>query len=61
MGTEVILRPTLVVTFTKREFGLRGKAKVAVGEQSFATKRKIEPFSFMDSPKTKNQIYQRKN
>lgn len=50
-----------MVTFTKRGFGLRGKAKVAAGEQSFATKREIEPFSFMGSPKTKNRIYPRKN
>jgi hypothetical protein len=45
----------------KKEFGLRGKAKVAVEEQLFAIKREIEPFSFMDSPKTRNRICLGKN
>jgi len=45
----------------KKGFGLRGKAKVAVEEQLFATKREIEPFSFMDSPKTRNRICLGKN
>jgi hypothetical protein len=35
-----ISRQTLVVTFTKRESALKGKARVAVDEQLFVTKKK---------------------
>jgi len=45
----------------KKEFDLKDKAKVVVEERLYATKKKIELFSYMDLPKMKNQIYQKKN
>jgi hypothetical protein len=40
---------------TKRELNSQEKVKVVVAEPLSATKKKIELFSFMDSPKMKNQ------
>ncbi len=57
----VILRQTLVAIFTKSEFDLKGKAKEAVGELSYVTRKMIGQFLYMDLQKTKNQIYQEKS
>jgi len=47
--------------YKKKEFDLKDKAKVVVEERLYATKKKIELFSYMDLPKMKNRIYQKKN
>ena len=47
--------------YTKREFDLKDRAKAAVGERLYATRKKIELFLYMGLPKMKNRIYQEKN
>ncbi len=54
-------RLILVVTFTKKEFDLRVKVKVAVGGQLSAIKKTIRRFLFTDFQKMKNQIYRGRN
>ena len=51
----------ILVMNLKKEFALKVKEKVVVEEQSFVTKKKIEPYLFMDLQKKKRIIYQPKN